>query len=84
MTAKFVHIYITRSLEHHLDEAGVQDVTVKNVVLHGTTNGLRVKTFAKSNEFVKKIVFDGVVMNNMENPIMIDQNYCPHGHCSYH
>ncbi|ERM95160.1 hypothetical protein AMTR_s00009p00262400 [Amborella trichopoda] len=72
------------SLGHHLDEAGVQDVTVKNVVFDGTTNGLRIKTFArKSNGFVKNIVYDGVVMNNVENPIIIDQKYCPHEHCPH-
>ncbi|KAL4185124.1 hypothetical protein AMTRI_Chr10g229030 [Amborella trichopoda] len=70
------------SLAHSLDEPGVQNVTVKNVVFHGTTNGLRIKSFArKSNGFVKNIVYDGVVMNNVENPIIIDQKYCPHGHC---
>ncbi|KAL4193802.1 hypothetical protein AMTRI_Chr06g178760 [Amborella trichopoda] len=68
------------SLGQYLDEPGVQNVTVKNVVFHGTTNGLRIKTWArKSNGFVKEIVFDGVVMNDVENPIIIDQNYCPHG-----
>lgn len=66
------------SLGWDLQEAGVQNVTVKSVTLRGTQNGLRVKTWARrSNGFVKGILFQNAVMVNVRNPIIIDQNYCP-------
>ncbi|CAN6448823.1 unnamed protein product [Victoria cruziana] len=67
------------SLGKSADEAGVQKVTVKNVAFSGSTNGLRIKSWERSsNSFVKDIVFDGAAMDNVENPIIIDQHYCPH------
>ncbi|KAF3774152.1 Polygalacturonase [Nymphaea thermarum] len=67
------------SLGKTANEAGVQNVTVKNVVFTGSTNGLRIKSWARSSTgFAKGIVFDGATMNNVANPIIIDQHYCPH------
>ncbi|XP_043694037.1 polygalacturonase-like [Telopea speciosissima] len=61
------------------EEEIVQNVVVKSVVFNGTQNGLRIKAWGKpSNGFVKGIVFKQVVMKNVQNPIVIDQNYCPH------
>ncbi|KAF3774365.1 hypothetical protein EJ110_NYTH53228, partial [Nymphaea thermarum] len=66
------------SLGKEAVEPGVQNVTVKNVVLTGTHNGLRIKSWArKSTGFVKSILFDGATMNNVKYPIIIDQDYCP-------
>ncbi|XP_043702475.1 polygalacturonase-like [Telopea speciosissima] len=60
-------------------EKGVQNVVVKNVVFSGTQNGLRIKTWARpSDGFVTGVVFKQIVMKNVQNPIIIDQNYCPH------
>ncbi|KAL6578197.1 hypothetical protein OROMI_010525 [Orobanche minor] len=66
------------SLGRELQEAGVQNVTVKTTTFSGTQNGVRVKTWARpSNGFVRGILFEHVVMVNVQNPIIIDQNYCP-------
>ncbi|KAL8061495.1 hypothetical protein ABFX02_02G089800 [Erythranthe guttata] len=66
------------SLGKDFDEAGVQNMTVKNVTLSNTQNGLRIKTWAKpSKGFVRNILFQHATMTNVENPIVIDQNYCP-------
>ncbi|KAH0706462.1 hypothetical protein KY285_010966 [Solanum tuberosum] len=66
------------SLGWEVQEPGVQNVTVKTVTFTGTQNGLRVKTWARtSNGFVKDILFQHIVMTNVQNPIIIDQNYCP-------
>ncbi|OVA14962.1 Glycoside hydrolase [Macleaya cordata] len=66
------------SLAKDQEEEGVQNVTVKNVVFTGTQNGLRIKSWGRpSNGFVRGVVFRKVVMNNVQNPIVIDQNYCP-------
>ncbi|KAM5577495.1 polygalacturonase-like [Rosa sericea] len=67
------------SLAKDLEEEGVQNVTVKNAIFKGTTNGLRIKSWARpSTGFVQGVRFLDVVMLNVQNPIVIDQNYCPH------
>ncbi|CAB4286365.1 unnamed protein product [Prunus armeniaca] len=67
------------SLAKDLEEEGVQNVTVKNAIFKGTQNGLRIKSWARpSNGFVQGVQFLDVVMFNVQNPIVIDQNYCPH------
>ncbi|XP_022877095.1 polygalacturonase-like [Olea europaea var. sylvestris] len=72
---------IIGSLGWHLQEPGVENVTVKSATFTGTQNGARVKTWARpSNGFVKNILFQHLVMVNVENPIIIDQNYCPDDH----
>ncbi|CAI0548204.1 unnamed protein product, partial [Linum tenue] len=43
-----------------------------------TTNGLRIKTWARrSLGFVRNVLFHHVVFDGVKNPILIDQNYCP-------
>ncbi|XP_060181784.1 polygalacturonase-like [Lycium barbarum] len=71
------------SLGWDLQERGVQNVTVKTATFTGTENGVRVKTWARrSNGFVKDVLFQHAVMNNVQNPIIINQNYCPsHENC---
>lgn len=66
------------SLGWDLKEAGVQNVTVKSVKFTGTQNGVRVKSWARaSNGFVRDVVYQHLVMVDVQNPIIIDQNYCP-------
>ncbi|XP_030494484.2 polygalacturonase [Cannabis sativa] len=66
------------SLGKELKEPGVQNVTVKTVSFKQTQNGLRIKSWGRpSNGFAKDILFQHAVMVNVENPILIDQNYCP-------
>ena len=66
------------SLGWELEEAGVQNVTVKTTTFIGTQNGVRIKTWARrSNGFVKDVVFQHATMINVQNPILIDANYCP-------
>ncbi|KAF9679272.1 hypothetical protein SADUNF_Sadunf07G0122700 [Salix dunnii] len=66
------------SLGKDLKEPGVQNVTVKTVTFIGTQNGLRIKTWGRpSNGFVRNVLFQHAIMNNVQNPIVIDQNYCP-------
>lgn len=61
-----------------MQEAGVQNVTVKTTTFRGTQNGLRIKTWARpSNGFVKGVLFQHSVMVNARYPILIDQEYCP-------
>ncbi|CAN6576837.1 unnamed protein product [Malus baccata var. baccata] len=67
------------SLGKDLEEEGVQNVTVKDAIFKGGQNGLRIKSWARpSHGFVQSVQFLDVVMHNVQNPIIIDQNYCPH------
>ncbi|KAF9615769.1 hypothetical protein IFM89_026370, partial [Coptis chinensis] len=66
------------SLGKEVNEEGVENVVVKSVVFTGTQNGLRIKSWGRpSKGYVKRSGFKQVVMNNVQNPILIDQNYCP-------
>ncbi|XP_065622685.1 polygalacturonase [Quercus suber] len=66
------------SLGKDQQEVGVQNVTVKTVTFTGTQNGVRIKSWGRpSNGFAKNILFQHAVMTNVQNPIVIDQNYCP-------
>jgi polygalacturonase len=56
----------------------VQNVTVKTVWFTGTTNGLRIKTWGGSKRgLVQGVTFMDAIMAGVDNPIIIDQNYCP-------
>ncbi|CAN4089927.1 unnamed protein product [Withania somnifera] len=57
-------------------EAHVSDINVNGAKLSGTTNGLRIKTWQGGSGSASNIKFQNVVMNNVKNPIIIDQNYC--------
>jgi polygalacturonase len=65
-------------LGKELEEFGVQNVTVKTVKFIGTENGVRIKSWGRpSNGFARNIIFQHATMVNVQNPIVIDQNYCP-------
>ncbi|OIS96334.1 PREDICTED: polygalacturonase-like [Nicotiana attenuata] len=67
------------SLGKDFQEAGVQNVTVKSVIFKNTQNGVRIKTWGRpSTGFVKNVLFQHATMINVQNPIVIDQNYCPY------
>ncbi|KAK7841830.1 polygalacturonase [Quercus suber] len=66
------------SLGKDQQEAGVQNVTVTTVTFTGTQNGVRIKSWGRpSNGFARNILFQHVTMQDVQNPIVIDQNYCP-------
>ncbi|XP_044500239.1 polygalacturonase-like [Mangifera indica] len=66
------------SLGKEQEEAGVQNVTVKTVTFTSTQNGVRIKSWGRpSTGFARNILFQHAIMDNVHNPIIIDQNYCP-------
>ncbi|KAJ0035868.1 hypothetical protein Pint_26398 [Pistacia integerrima] len=66
------------SLGKDKEEAGVQNVTVKTVTFTGTQNGVRIKSWGRpTSGFARNILFQHAIMNNVQNPIVVDQNYCP-------
>ncbi|CAN1156160.1 unnamed protein product, partial [Linum perenne] len=65
-------------LGKQFNESGVENVTVKSIIFTGTENGVRIKSWGRpSTGFARGILFQHAVMNNVHNPIVIDQNYCP-------
>ncbi|KAK2643937.1 hypothetical protein Ddye_019132 [Dipteronia dyeriana] len=71
------------SLGKYKDEKDVVGLNVKNCTLKDTTNGLRIKTMASSTIITASgFNYENIFMNNVQNPIIIDQNYCPHLHCN--
>jgi len=70
------------SLGRYPNEPDVIGVAVKNCTLTGTTNGLRVKTWQNSDRSrASDFLFEDVVMVGVQNPIIVDQEYCPVGNC---
>lgn len=70
------------SLGKELHEAGVQNVTVKTATFTGTENGVRIKSWGRpSSGFVRNVLFQHLTMVNAQNPIIIDQKYCPDHKC---
>ncbi|KAK9947275.1 hypothetical protein M0R45_002908 [Rubus argutus] len=66
------------SLGGSVNEDGVQNVTVTNSVFTKTQNGVRIKSWARaSNGYARNIVYRNLIMKNVDNPIIIDQKYCP-------
>ncbi|XVF56129.1 hypothetical protein PTKIN_Ptkin06aG0092200 [Pterospermum kingtungense] len=57
-------------------KAYVSGVTVDGAKLSGTTNGVRIKTWQGGSGTASNIIFQNIEMNNVSNPIIIDQNYC--------
>ncbi|KAF9663096.1 hypothetical protein SADUNF_Sadunf17G0003000 [Salix dunnii] len=66
------------SLGNTVNEGGVENITLTNSIFRGSDNGVRIKSWARpSNGFARNVVFQNLIMNNVKNPIIIDQNYCP-------
>ncbi|WCJ21829.1 Pectin lyase-like superfamily protein [Euphorbia peplus] len=66
------------SLARDYNEGGVQNVTLTDSVFTGSDNGVRIKTWARpSTSFVRNVLFQNIIMKNVDNPILIDQDYCP-------
>ncbi|WOG83889.1 hypothetical protein DCAR_0103067 [Daucus carota subsp. sativus] len=64
------------SLGNHNSRACVSNITVRDSVIKNTDNGVRIKTWQGGSGAVSGITFDNLHMENVRNPIMIDQFYC--------
>ncbi|XP_047342758.1 exopolygalacturonase-like [Impatiens glandulifera] len=71
------------SLGKYAREENVRNITVQRCELTGTTNGVRIKTWAESPpSAASDMLFKDIVMNDVLNPIFINQDYCPNGNCN--
>ncbi|XP_074587602.1 exopolygalacturonase-like [Curcuma longa] len=70
------------SLGKYQNESDVSGVHVRNCSLSDTTNGVRIKTWQGSSPSQAfNFTFQDIVMDNVSNPIIIDQEYCPDATC---
>lgn len=71
------------SLGKYPKEEPVVGIFVRNCTITGTNNGVRVKTWPASEPGeASDIHFEDIIMNNVSNPVLIDQEYCPSGQCT--
>ncbi|KAK8467540.1 hypothetical protein PHAVU_007G076625 [Phaseolus vulgaris] len=72
------------SLGKYKEEEPVEGITVKGCTLKGTTNGVRIKTWPNEpgTITVNDMKFEDITMDNVQNPVIIDQEYCPNNQCS--
>uniref|UniRef100_A0A199UC78 Uncharacterized protein n=1 Tax=Manihot esculenta TaxID=3983 RepID=A0A199UC78_MANES len=71
------------SLGKYENEDPVSGITVSDCTLTGTTNGVRIKTWpALFPNTATNIHFQDITMENVSNPIIVDQMYCPWNKCN--
>ncbi|KAJ1703542.1 hypothetical protein LUZ63_003321 [Rhynchospora breviuscula] len=63
-------------------EETVKNINVTNCSITNSQNGVRIKTWASGSGLVSNVKFDHIDMNEVSNPIIIDQFYCPHNNCN--
>ncbi|CAA2967977.1 exopolygalacturonase-like [Olea europaea var. sylvestris] len=71
------------SLGKGATEEDVTGIYVKNCTFIGTQNGIRVKTWPSAPATLKitDLHYENIIMDDVENPIVIDQEYCPWDQC---
>ncbi|CAJ2662635.1 unnamed protein product [Trifolium pratense] len=72
------------SLGKNEGEEDVDNIVVKNCTISGTNNGVRIKSWAvqlKKTLMASNFLYEDIVMDNVQFPIIIDQDYCPHSSC---
>nr|GMD04146.1 exopolygalacturonase-like [Ipomoea batatas] len=76
------HGFSIGSLGKSENEPDVNGIIVRNCNITNTTNGLRIKTWAPSTpNKVYNITYQDIILNGVQNPIVIDQHYCPNNAC---
>ncbi|XVF81504.1 hypothetical protein PTKIN_Ptkin15bG0160500 [Pterospermum kingtungense] len=64
-------------------EEPVAGIYVKDCTITDTTNGVRIKTWpAAEAGSATDMHFEGITLNNVGFPILIDQEYCPWNQCN--
>ncbi|AED93697.1 Pectin lyase-like superfamily protein [Arabidopsis thaliana] len=57
------------------ENAAVSDVYVTQCTFNKTTNGARIKTWQGGQGYARNISFENITLINVQNPIIIDQQY---------
>ncbi|KAL1209097.1 Polygalacturonase [Cardamine amara subsp. amara] len=69
------------SLGKDSTKACVSNITVRDVVMHNTMTGVRIKTWQGGVGSVKGVLFSNIQLTEVQLPIVIDQFYCDHSRC---
>ncbi|KAG6758988.1 hypothetical protein NC652_024881 [Populus alba x Populus x berolinensis] len=62
-------------------KACVSNITVRDVVMHGTMTGVRIKTWQGGSGSVQGVLFSNIQVSEVQLPIVIDQFYCDKSKC---
>ncbi|XP_038905655.1 polygalacturonase At1g48100-like [Benincasa hispida] len=69
------------SLGNHNSRACVSNITVRDSIIKVSDNGVRIKTWQGGYGAVRGVSFNNINMDNVRNPIIIDQFYCLNKGC---
>ncbi|KAL6515893.1 hypothetical protein OROGR_019198 [Orobanche gracilis] len=64
------------SLGNHNSRACASNITIRDSVIKKSDNGVRIKTWQGGYGSVSGVTFNNIHMDNVRNPIIIDQFYC--------
>ncbi|KAK9276275.1 hypothetical protein L1049_005806 [Liquidambar formosana] len=62
-------------------KACVSNITVRDIIMHNTMNGVRIKTWQGGSGSVKGVLFSNIQVSEVQLPIVIDQFYCDKSQC---
>ncbi|XP_065873748.1 polygalacturonase At1g48100-like [Euphorbia lathyris] len=62
-------------------KACVSNITVRDVIMHNTMNGVRIKTWQGGSGSVQGVLFSNIQVSEVQLPIVIDQFYCDKRTC---
>ncbi|KAG6383991.1 hypothetical protein SASPL_156218 [Salvia splendens] len=71
-----------RGLGKDNTKACVSNITVRDIVMHNTMNGVRIKTWQGGSGSVKNVQFSNIQVSEVQVPIVIDQYYCDKRSCT--
>ncbi|KAK6124922.1 hypothetical protein DH2020_041333 [Rehmannia glutinosa] len=60
----------------------VEGISISNCTFNRTQNGVRIKTWQGGSGFARNINFSYINFTEADNPVIIDQFYCPHQICT--
>ncbi|XP_030497528.2 polygalacturonase At1g48100 [Cannabis sativa] len=69
------------SLGRYNTKACVSNITVRDVMMHNTMNGVRIKTWQGGLGSVQGVLFSNIQVSEVQLPIVIDQFYCDKSSC---
>ncbi|KAI3452716.1 hypothetical protein Pfo_009380 [Paulownia fortunei] len=62
-------------------KACVSNITVRDIIMHNTMNGVRIKTWQGGSGSVQGVQFSNIQVSEVQLPIVIDQYYCDRSTC---
>ncbi|CAN0902586.1 PG1 [Linum grandiflorum] len=71
------------SLGKYEKEKPVKNILIQNCTISNSDNGIRIKSWPERfATTLSDVHFEDIVFDNVENPIIIDQLYCPNNECN--